>query len=101
MGNSRRGRSSIASRLFGFQIFDLKFEIRFHMISALDLRNKNSPGAQSGSQLSRPAPLRSRAAAVKIECRGAVLGICVAGEVRLGQGGEPGDAPRTGKRMPD
>src|SRR5438128_2161794 len=47
-----------------------------------------------------PQPAKPRPAAIEIECRQTVLGIRVAGQMRLGEQIETGDAAGVWKRMP-
>ena len=47
-----------------------------------------------------PIPLGSGSAAIKIECGGAVFGICMAGEVGFGQGDHARNACFAGKFVP-
>ena len=71
------------------------------MFASLDLLHGDRRGLKRFAQAASPIPFGAFAAAVEVECRRTVFRVCVAGEVRLGQCDQTGDAGFALEFVPD
>jgi len=70
-------------------------------IAPFDLRYGNRRGTEEVLKIRFPIPFRTGSAAVEIECRSAVFGICMACEMRFGESDHARHAGCAGELVPN